>query len=147
MVAELQMYRKYVFVKRGCPRWQQSPNMAKFVSPKFWPRPNPRGMWCQWSVRNPWMNLQSKFGYTRPPKLYILRFVYKWDGITDGQTDGRTDDPNTRCPRRTFQAGGIKTPSYWISAEQITHNLNNVYFSYLTALDVWQSITNSHIRL
>ena len=34
------------------------------------------------------------------------------DGITDGQTDKRTnrrtDDPNTRCPRRTFQAGGIK---------------------------------------
>ena len=31
------------------------------------------------------------------------------DGRTDGQTDGRTDDPNTRSPRRTFQAGGIET--------------------------------------
>ena len=30
------------------------------------------------------------------------------DGQTDGLTDGRTDDPITRCPRRTFQAGGIK---------------------------------------
>ena len=30
------------------------------------------------------------------------------DGQTDGRTDGRTDDPNTRCPRWTFQAGGIK---------------------------------------
>ena len=30
------------------------------------------------------------------------------DGRTDRQTDGRTDDPNTICPRRTFQAGGIK---------------------------------------
>ena len=28
---------------------------------------------------------------------------------TDGRTNGRTDDPITRCPRRTFQAGGIKT--------------------------------------
>ena len=37
--------------------------MAKSLSPKFWPCPTPRGMWCQWSVRNPWMNLQSKFGY------------------------------------------------------------------------------------
>ena len=26
----------------------------------------------------------------------------------DRRTDGRTDDPITRCPRRTFQAGGIK---------------------------------------
>ena len=24
------------------------------------------------------------------------------------RTDRRTDDPNTRCPRRTFKAGGIK---------------------------------------
>ena len=49
-----------------------------------------------------------------------MDFIYKRDGITDGQTDGRTDgqtdgrtdrrtdDPNTICPRRTFQAGGIK---------------------------------------
>ena len=49
-------------------------------------------------------------------ELEILQFECKRDGITDGQTDGRTDgqtdrrtdDPNTRCPRRTFQAGGIK---------------------------------------
>ena len=27
--------------------WQKS------QSPSFWPRPTPRGMWCQWSVRNP----------------------------------------------------------------------------------------------
>ena len=23
----------------------------------------PREIWCQWSVHNPYMNLQSKFGY------------------------------------------------------------------------------------
>ena len=28
---------------------------------------------------------------------------------TDRQTDRQTDDPITRCPRRTFQAGGIKS--------------------------------------
>ena len=31
------------------------------------------------------------------------------DKRTDRRTDRRTDDPNTRCPRRTFQAGGIKS--------------------------------------
>ena len=49
-----------------------------------------------------------------------MHFVCKRDGITDRQTDrqtdkrtdGQTDDPITRCPRRTFQAGGIK--SIWM---------------------------------
>ena len=45
--------------------WQKS------LSPTFWPRPTPRGMWCR-------------------------------------QTNGQTDDPITRCPGWTFQAGGIK---------------------------------------
>ena len=45
-----------------------------------------------------------------------MYFDCKRDRITDKQTDGRTDrqtdrctdDPITRCPRRTFQAVGIK---------------------------------------
>ena len=36
------------------------------------------------------MNLQSKFCYVRPPKLEILHFVSKRDGITDRRTDRRT---------------------------------------------------------
>ena len=48
------------------------------------------------------MNLQSKFGYFIINQT--LHFVFKRDGITDR----RTDDPITRCPRRTFQVGGIK---------------------------------------
>ena len=57
------------------------------------------------------MNLQSKFGY------YIIKqtlniALCKRDGITDrpteGQTDRRTDTLITRCPQRTFRAGGIK---------------------------------------
>ena len=56
------------------------------------------------------MKKQSKFGY--PNFNYWTLFVLcKWDVITDRQTDGQTDDPITRCPRRTFQAEGIKTPS------------------------------------
>ena len=30
------------------------------------------------------------------------------NGQTNGRKDRQTDDPNTRCPRRTFQAGGRK---------------------------------------
>ena len=41
-----------------------------------------------------------------------LRTHRRTDRQTDGQTDGQTDDPITRCPRRTFQAGGIKREIY-----------------------------------
>ena len=54
--------------------------------------------------------------YHHPNFKYCTLFVsgteLQTDGQTDGQTDKRTDgqmdDPITRCPRRTFQAGGIK---------------------------------------
>ena len=59
------------------------------------------------------MNLQSKFGYSIITQtLTIAHNVCKLDGITNRQTDGQTDDnPITRCPRRTFQAGGINITS------------------------------------
>ena len=51
------------------------------------------------------------------PKFKILHFVCKRDGITDRKTDrqrnGQTDDPITRCPRWTFQGGGIKLWYPW----------------------------------
>ena len=41
-----------------------------------------------------------------------LRTNGQTDKRTNRQTDGgQTDDLYTRCPRRTFQAGGIKIPS------------------------------------
>ena len=76
------------------------------------------------------MNLQSKFGYCMTTET-LLHFVSgtelrtdrqtdrRMDGRTDRQTDRRTDDRITRCPRRTFQAGGIKmttfSTSLWLS--------------------------------
>ena len=47
--------------------------------------------------------------YHNPNFKYGTLIVSGTDLRTDGQTDGRTDDPITRCPRRTFQAGGIKS--------------------------------------
>ena len=46
--------------------------------------------------------------YHHPIFKYCTLFVSGTDLRTDGQTDERTDDPITRYPRRTFQAGGIK---------------------------------------
>ena len=87
----------------------------KSLRPTFWPSPaQPRGMWCQWSVRNSYMNLRSKFCYSIITQTLNIALC-KRDGITDRQTNGRTDDPITRCPRRTFQAGSIKIPEIrWV---------------------------------
>ena len=40
--------------------------------------------------------------------LFVSGTELRTDKQTERQTDGRTDDPITRCPRRTFQAGGIR---------------------------------------
>ena len=57
------------------------------------------------------MNLQSKFSYCIIIQTLNVALCLKagWNyAQTNGKTDGQTDDPITRCPRRTFQAGGIK---------------------------------------
>ena len=55
--------------------------------------------------------------YDHPNFKYCTLFVSGTELRTDRRTDRQTDDPNTRCPRRSFQAGGIKTqrvPSLFI---------------------------------
>ena len=61
-------------------------------------------------------NLQSKFGYFIISQTLIIALCLKagrnygqTNGQTDKRTDKQTDDPITRCPRRTFQTGGIKS--------------------------------------
>ena len=52
------------------------------------------------------LTVQVWLPYYHPNFKYCTLFI----SGTELRTDGRTDDPNTRCPRRTFQAGGIKIP-------------------------------------
>ena len=40
--------------------------------------------------------------------LNVSGMELQTDKLTNGWMDRQTDDPNTRCPRQTFQAGGIK---------------------------------------
>ena len=63
------------------------------------------------------MNLQFKFFVSGTE----LRTDKQTDRRTDRQMDGRTDDPITRCPRRTFQAGGIKNMN---RAKTTTHTVS-----------------------
>ena len=110
---------RHVFVKHRCPRWQQSQTMAKISKSQILtPPPHPMGHVKSVKCEQPLdeLTVQVWLLYDHPNFKYCTLFIsgteLRTDGRTnrrtDGQTDGRTDDPNTRCPRRTFQAGGIK---------------------------------------
>ena len=105
---------RHVFVKHGCPRRQQSQIMAKISKSYILTQPHPHGHVMSVKCEEPIdeLTVQVWLLYHHPNLKYWTLFVsgteLQTDGWTDGQTDGQTDDPNTRCPRRTFQAGGIK---------------------------------------
>ena len=63
-ILALLLSTRHVFVKHRCPRRQQSQNMSKIFKSYILTPPHPRGMGCQWSVRNLKMNLLSLFGYS-----------------------------------------------------------------------------------
>ena len=76
------------------------------------------------------MNFQSKFGYCIITQTLNLALLFVFELRTDGQTNGRADRRTiqiTRCPRRTFQAGGIKIqPKIGISTTVIPLGSTNV---------------------
>ena len=105
---------RHVFEKHGCPRRQQSQNMAKISKSYILTTPRPQGHEMSVKCEEPIdeLTVQVWLLYDHPNFKYCTLFVsgteLRTDGQTDKRTDRRTDDPITRCPRRTFQAGGIK---------------------------------------
>ena len=113
---------RHLFVKHGCPRQQQSHTMAKISKSYIFTPPHPQGhvMSVKWEQSLDELTVQVWLLYDHPNFKYCTLFTngaeLRTDGRTDGRTDKqthrRTDDPNTRCPRRTSQAGGIKMSSW-----------------------------------
>ena len=104
-----------VFVKHGCPRRQQSQTMAKISKSYILTPPHPQGHVMSVKYEQPLdeLTVQVWLLYDHPNFKYCTLFISggkRTELRKDRQTDGRgqTDNPNTRCPRRTFQAGGIK---------------------------------------
>ena len=94
-----------MFVKHGCPLRQQSRNMAKISKSYILTLTHPKGhvisVKCEQSLDE--LTFQVWLLYDHPNFKYCTLFI----SGTELRTERRTDDPNTRCPRRTFQAGGI----------------------------------------
>ena len=98
-------------MNHGWPRQQQShnDNMAKISKSYILTPSHPRGMGCQYvKCEQPFheLTVQVWLLYDHPNFKYCT--LYRTQLRTDRRTDRKTDDSNTRCPRRTFQARGIK---------------------------------------
>ena len=84
---------RYVFVKHGCPRRKQSWNMAKSLSPIFWPRPTPQGHVMSVKCEEPIdeLTVQVWLLYHHPNFKYCTLFVNGTELRTDKRTDGLTN--------------------------------------------------------
>ena len=107
-------------VKHGCPQQQQSQNMAKIsILTSAQPQGHVMSVKCEEPIEE--FTVQVWLLYHHPSFKYWTLFASKRDGIMDRQTDKRMDDLITRCPRRTFQARGIKMLS-------IEHDVKCTFF-------------------
>ena len=105
-----------VCVKHGCPRRQQSKNMAKiaksYILTTHHPKEHVISVKCEDPIYE--LTVQVWLLYHHPNFKYCTLIVRG--------TDIQSDDPITRCPRRTFQAGGIKTTRFqYISIVYLFH--------------------------
>ena len=103
---------RHVFVKHRCPRQQQSQNMAKISKSYILTPPHPKGHVMSVNCEEPIDELTVQVWL-----LYDHPNIKQVSG-TELWTNGRTDNPITRCPRRAFQAGGIKISLYSASFRQ-----------------------------
>ena len=98
---------RHVFVKHGCPRRQPSHNIAKSSKSYILTLSHSQGHVMSVKCEEPIdeATVQVWFLYHHPNFKYFTLFVCRTELRTNRRTDRRTDDPITRCPRRTFQAG------------------------------------------
>ena len=104
---------RQVFVKHGCPWRQQSQNITKLFKSYILTQPHSQGYEMSVKCEEPINELTEQVWllYHHQHFKYCTLFVSGteiWtDRQRDGQTDKRMDNPNTRCPWRTFQARRI----------------------------------------
>ena len=114
-------------MKHGYPRRQQSQNMAKIFKSYILTLSDPQGhmMSVIESIDEP--TDQVWLLYHHPNFKYCTLFA----SGTELRTDKQTDNPITRCPRRTFQAGGIKRHSFLIFSMFPTKTLSKILWGKL----------------
>ena len=68
------------------------------------------------------LTVQILLLYNHPNFKYCTLIISGTEVWTDRRRDKRTEDPNSRCPRRAFQAGGIKLlPTAGLEVTTLNH--------------------------
>ena len=113
-ITMIQSFCENVFVKHGCPRRQQSQTMAKISKTYILILLQLQGHVMSVKCEQPLdeLTVQVWLLCDHPNFKYCTLFISWTELRTDGLTNGQTDDPNNRCPRRTFQAGDIKITKF-----------------------------------
>ena len=98
-----------MFVKHGCPRWQQNQKYGKISKSQILTPSHPQGHVMSVKCEQPLdeLTVQVWLLNDHPNFKYCTLNVSRMELRTDRQTDGWTIQ-HTRCPRWTFQAGGKK---------------------------------------
>ena len=88
----MELQTRHVFVKHGCPRLQQSQNMAKISMSNILTPPHPQGYVMSVKCREPIddLTVQVWLLYHPPNFKYCTLFVSGTELRTDRQTDGQT---------------------------------------------------------
>ena len=73
---------------------------------------------------------------------YCTLFLSGTELRTDWQTNGQTDDPITRCPRRTFQAGGIKIYKFVTLPQLVLDILGAIFLHICINLQVLEIVVS-----
>ena len=96
-----------VFMQHRCPLQRRSPYKAKISMSCVFTPLQPQGMLVKCGKFFEELTVQVWLLYYPLNPRYCP--LCKWEGITDEQNDKETnrqmDDPSTKCPRWTFQAG------------------------------------------
>ena len=87
------MQTRHVFVKHGCPRRQQSQNMAKISKSYILTLPHPQGQVMSEKCEEPIdeLTVQVWLLYHHPNFKYCTLFVSGTELQTNRQTNGQTD--------------------------------------------------------
>ena len=97
-------------MKQGCPRRQQSQNMAKISKSYILTQPHPQGHVMSVKCGEPIdeLTIQVWLLYYHPNfkccTLFVSGTELQTGGQTERHTNGQTDDPITRCPGGPFSA-------------------------------------------
>ena len=137
-----------MFVKHGCPQWQQSQNMAKISKSYIFTPTHPQGHVMSVKCEEPIDGLTVKVWllYHHPNFKYCTLFVSGTELRTDKWMDGRTDRRTDRWTIRLLDAPMDLLGRGHKNCNKFSRTLT-LYFFHHKNLSVLQNMTTTDLTL